>query len=577
MSVAPPNTQAIRSVNINGSTSTSPHPNEVVYVDVYTDPITQDKFVLWKDIRVAFRNALHIRYKARVLPFMKGADFNTLQLFRIAVIPGEVLDIVVGNLQDTTPWQQQPSTLRQIEQQAARLPKHNPFSTMRPISPTQPSSSLQNARILPAGNDSARRSNSSRQPDDAASRARNKKLANQYASEAMVKALECYLKAVRKGHAHAQVSVGDLFSEGQGVSKDSSVAMGWYFKAAFQGDTTALRKVETLTLSQLRQMAPPNAPIDNTPDNQRHSSNATDIQPPNGNTELRIASSTLKDVDQILLDAGLGNRFSQVAAGDMYRDGKGVPQDYQAAMDWYLKAAKQGDPAGQRGIGGLHYYGHGVPRDYSAAMDWLLKAVDQGNALAQFDIGTLYKLGQDVPQDYEQAMYWYRKAADQDSALAQFSIGTLYLNGQGVTQDYEQAMDWYLKAANQGNAPAQYCIGALYRLGQGVPQDYEQAMSWYRKAADQGHAESQHSVGVLYFYSRGVAKDDTQAMEWILKAAKQGIAISQEGIGNFYRSGLVVPRDYTKAAEWYQMAADQGYASAKTALENIRKNRHIVG
>lgn len=60
------------------------------------------------------------------------------------------------------------------------------------------------------------------------------------------KALECYLKGVRQSHAHAQVSVGDLFSEGQGVSKDPLVAMGWYLKATFQGDTNAQRKLETL-------------------------------------------------------------------------------------------------------------------------------------------------------------------------------------------------------------------------------------------------------------------------------------------------------------------------------------------
>ncbi|KAK3830853.1 MAG: hypothetical protein JOS17DRAFT_790960 [Linnemannia elongata] len=40
--------------------------------------------------------------------------------------------------------------------------------------------------------------------------------------------------------------------------------------AAFQGNTNAQRKVEILKRSQLRQTAAPNAPIDNTSDNQRH-------------------------------------------------------------------------------------------------------------------------------------------------------------------------------------------------------------------------------------------------------------------------------------------------------------------
>lgn len=102
--------------------------------------------------------------------------------------------------------------------------------------------------------------------------ARNKKLAYKYAKEAITKlvakvdldalhangdgapgdfrkALECYLRAVNQSHAHAQVQVGDLFLEGaQGVSKDSSVAMGWYMKAAFYGDTNAQRKLEILRM-----------------------------------------------------------------------------------------------------------------------------------------------------------------------------------------------------------------------------------------------------------------------------------------------------------------------------------------
>lgn len=142
---------------------------------------------------------------------------------------------------------------------------------MRPISSAHLSSGL-DTRSAPPLNNFIRTANSSRQQlDDAANQARNKELAKQYASEAMVKiaakmdldtlyakgdgapsdfwkALECYLRAVRRSHAHAQVSVGDLFSKGQGVSKDSSVAMGWYLKAAFQGDTNAQRKVETLSL-----------------------------------------------------------------------------------------------------------------------------------------------------------------------------------------------------------------------------------------------------------------------------------------------------------------------------------------
>ncbi|KAK5828185.1 hypothetical protein F5H01DRAFT_375916 [Linnemannia elongata] len=648
MSVAPPNSQAIRSVNNNNLAPAPPTSAEIVYVDIYTDPKTKQECILWEDIQLAFYNALHVRHNARIVPFMKNSDLETLKPFRIAAIPGEVLDIVVGNLQDTAPQQQQqqqhqyqhqqhqhPSTLRQIEQQAERLPKHNLFSTMRPMSSNHLSASVQNARFAPSRNNFPRTVNNNRQQlDESALRARNMELAQQYAKDAMSKiatkmdldalytkgdappgdfwkALECYLKAVHQSHAHAQVSVGDLFSVGQGVTKDSSVAMRWYLKATLQGDTNAQRKAETLTLSQLRQRVAPKAPANNRPKDQVSDRSPRSLQSPSTNNEPRISNDpvppTTESSGQMFLNANLGDKDAQVTLGDMYKEGKGILQDYEQAMTWYLKAANQRSAPAQYAIGSLYDHGQGVPQDYEQAMDWYLKAANQGNVLAQFNVGFLYSLGQGVPQDYEQAMNWYRKAANQGHAESQCRVGYFYDLGQGVPQDYEQAMDWFLKAANQGSATAQYAIGSLYNRGQGVPQDHEQAMTWYRMAADQGQVESQctigflynlgqgvpqdyeqamlwylkaanqgsapaqYAIGFLYVYGQGVPQDYEQAMDWYLKAADQGHAESQYAIGSLYDYGRGVSQNYTKAAEWYQRAADQGDAYARTALENMRK------
>ncbi|KAF9273585.1 hypothetical protein BGZ88_003665 [Linnemannia elongata] len=487
MSVAPPNTQAIRSVNINNSASTPPHPNEVVYVDVYTDPITKDKFILWEDIRVAFHNALRIRHKARVLPFIKDADFNTLRPLRIGVIPGEVMDVVVGNLPNTTPQQQQPSVLRKIEEQAARLPKHNPFFTMRTISSTHPSSSLQNA--APPGNNYARTVNNSRQQlDESAFRARNIKLTKKYATDAMVKvaakmdlnalhekgdapagdfwkALECYLKTVRQSHAHAQVSMGDMYKEGKKVPRDYKAAMKCYLEAAEKGEPASQRRV-----------------------------------------------------------------------GDLYHDGQGVRRNYVQTMTWYRKAADQGHVESQYNIGVLYHQGLGVPQNYKQAIQWYLKAARQGSAPAQYNIGSFYSLGQCMPQDYKLAMIWYLKAADQGFADAQCGIGTFYVNGQGVPQDYYRARDWFLKAVDQGNASAQYNIGSLYSLGLGVPQNDAQAMVWFLMAAKQGLPISQGIIGDCYSNGRGVSQDYTKAAEWYQRAADQGDAYAKTALENMRKT-----------------------------------------
>ncbi|KAF9106097.1 hypothetical protein BGX29_010559, partial [Mortierella sp. GBA35] len=74
---------------------------------------------------------------------------------------------------------------------------------------------------------------------------------------------------------------------------------------------------------------------------------------------------------------------AQLNIGILYEDGRGVPQDYSQAMDWYSKAADQGDAVAQYCVGNLFYHGLGVPQDYSQAMEWCRKAADQGNTSAR--------------------------------------------------------------------------------------------------------------------------------------------------------------------------------------------------
>ena len=106
-------------------------------------------------------------------------------------------------------------------------------------------------------------------------------------------------------------------------------------------------------------------------------------------------------------------------------------------------------------------------------VEWYQKAAQQGDAEAQFNLGVMYKNGDGVTQDYEKAVEWYQKAADQGYASAQFNLGVMYKNGDGVTQDYEKAVEWYQKAAQQGDAQAQFNLGEMYRRGHGVTQNKE--------------------------------------------------------------------------------------------------------
>ena len=68
--------------------------------------------------------------------------------------------------------------------------------------------------------------------------------------------------------------------------------------------------------------------------------------------------------------------------GILYENGKGVPQDYKKAMEWYLEAveAGQGKTLGIAcyNIGKLYERGFGVEKNSITALDWYQKAKDAG-------------------------------------------------------------------------------------------------------------------------------------------------------------------------------------------------------
>jgi TPR repeat protein len=80
--------------------------------------------------------------------------------------------------------------------------------------------------------------------------------------------------------------------------------------------------------------------------------------------------------------------------------------------------------------------------DGAEAVQWFRKAADQGNVDAQNSLAFMYITGQGVRQDDAEASRWYRKAADQGNADAQYNLGVLYAKGRGVAQDYLLAQVW---------------------------------------------------------------------------------------------------------------------------------------
>ena len=60
--------------------------------------------------------------------------------------------------------------------------------------------------------------------------------------------------------------------------------------------------------------------------------------------------------------------------GDYYLFGKGVERSYQKAIEWYLKAATNGNHDAMLNLGNCYRYGKGVKRSYSETIKWYKKS-----------------------------------------------------------------------------------------------------------------------------------------------------------------------------------------------------------
>jgi hypothetical protein len=62
-------------------------------------------------------------------------------------------------------------------------------------------------------------------------------------------------------------------------------------------------------------------------------------------------------------------------------------------------------------------------------VEWYQKAAVQGQAAAQFSLGCMYEDGSGVPQDIRKAIEWYQKAVDQGQEDAQKALEDMHARG----------------------------------------------------------------------------------------------------------------------------------------------------
>ena len=101
----------------------------------------------------------------------------------------------------------------------------------------------------------------------------------------------------------------------------------------------------------------------------------------------------------------------------------------------------------------MYKEGKGVEQDYEKAFNLYRLAADNNSPSAQYNLGLMFEEGKGVKQDYLEALKWYQLSINHDYPEFEgfVHLGLLYEYGFGVKQDFVKAAELYQIAVIKGN------------------------------------------------------------------------------------------------------------------------------
>jgi len=317
----------------------------------------------------------------------------------------------------------------------------------------------------------------------------------------------------------------------------------------------------------------------------------------------------------------------EVPEGYEWIEDPNTAETYQAAYDYYKKAADAGVPEALFALGEFiqkyndtksmvakypedakmepNIYEINIPKNLcepDKALGMIREAANKGVVEAQYMM-----LGDDQ---------WCKENANKGNAVAQFGMGLrndselsyeeywmLESAKVSSSENFGEAVEWYKKAAENGLDAAQWRLGEMYARGLGVAQDINKAIELRTKAAEQGNTMFQFMMSVMYatggfadyatysypdgeVYNVEIPLDVEKADKWLRRVNHKQLNKTEkdrlEGNGllsftiNQLSDGFMKQSKYDKVIYWYQRQAEMGYRDAFCKLGEMYLEGEIV-
>lgn len=321
--------------------------------------------------------------------------------------------------------------------------------------------------------------------------------------------------------------------------------------------------------------------------------------------------NTKEDLKKLKGRSKKGNIDAQFELARRYKDGIGVSENFEAAIELYELIAgnknieKKKDKYTEALFNLAQLYQikwkeqqiqieqekqqKGKEKNKSEGYsleqisEFYKRAADQGHAGARYELGRLYEKGLVKQKAHKGkgenktnasiAIKMFEIAADKGHAKAAYRLGKIYQNGLlELEKNPIKAMKYYITAADKGNIKAKLNLANIYYEGRDIKQDHKKAKRYYKETADFGYLEAQIRLADMY-YEDQEGQNYTKAFKWYQRAAIQGSQEAQYRLGKMYENAWGIKRkDLEQALHWYKAAAEQEHIDAQFEAGRLYEN-----
>ena len=184
--------------------------------------------------------------------------------------------------------------------------------------------------------------------------------------------------------------------------------------------------------------------------------------------------------------ADAGDPFAAWAASLLASEGHSTVRNEAVARRYCEAAARQGHAAAQR------RWAAWLPNDEEGRIEWYTRAAEQGDPIANLRLASV---DANVPCRVKRTEFLLKAAVEGDLAAAQYELGDAYNRGWGVPRDPKRALDMYRRASAHGHTIGHLRLARMHQRGEGgATKDMRIAIQLLRKAHERGNEDARHKL-----------------------------------------------------------------------------------